>query len=1181
MPPSPVIPETIPVPGSGRSSSINDPLWKTTGDSVKDHDILAENDRRLANAFDETTFNLHENSEDFSSRNYTTTSPSSYKKPNITNNDNSNNNSFHSSHSSLKINTSKEEQFLKNNTKGWAHGVKVPYSVIKFDKLENAESTKILSKTYDQDYFKPRLVLDEIEHSEFTGSNDSKRSSIKSSISRAPDDEKEAGAEILRKDEIKSAFSGYYSIPRASLNIPNCYREDKEQVKLMQEIPKLCYQNYFDYDELTYTFGGFYNNRRTSFKHLGIPKNVDLDRISIHFPAELPPFVSKDILTNPFMCPNDHFFMFNPMRGTISYLDTVNSKYFPGHLCSLVSAKISQRHVFFYGGFEIQTLSVNYDPEVDRWIIRKNIALNEDGYILDVVTLRFSKVQLKQRGAKSHIGRLGCGITANIFDMDEASVSNVPERIPSPPVFTDSRKDKLSNLVSPNLRPMTSPKPMSGATPGPSKLSENYSAASVGNGTSSSPINNTVISNLKREEADFPATPQSNTSSASFSKQATNQSTASSVTQSSIESGISRLYASGSNLKASFTNNSNNTSSGSSTNSVSTPTTTSKMSKVFSKSSRLLHRHTTRNNQRESKSEHHPLKNTYSKQVKQNRSNSQTSANGTGSRPVSPVQKVTTKAEPIPLKIDTKVQNDNFATLTNSTPSPDFRTVYPSSDNIQVDIKPLPSYSSSSAGATYNKTATSKSPDCNCDQGICDLLEHQDSESIDSYEAENKPNGLFYDSILKSGLNGVSIFVFGGFYPVVDKEGFTTFKATNELLKIDLAVEDLPKGVKFHSEAMVFNVGKEKDFPMEICGDWPSPRGYAAYALIDHNHSQDINCELDLHSEHENEEFFPSRIRRAGSPISNVSSHCSSFRTSQSTSNETSKSNGKGATEFFFTGKAFVVQGGCDHEGNYFSDFFIFRFDECKWERLSTYLFDYFNYPLGPGEDDDGARYAKEYEVDDPVLVEAELRACHHTCLYYRNEERDYLFFLGGFRNDYLRYYDKVPYQSDNYEVTRHTSFPFASNNSNLLRIPVLNLQTQTWKFMRYYYDLDPQIGDSYQQKVSHNPSWCNAKISNYAGSISLNGKIITICHGGAPQVSSQQKLQAAEAELDMVTGMFNELVSQCHKKCINKTYSESDVTKQEALCLDRCVSKYFETNVQVGENMQKLGQAGAFMGRQ
>lgn len=79
-------------------------------------------------------------------------------------------------------------------------------------------------------------------------------------------------------------------------------------------------------------------------------------------------------------------------------------------------------------------------------------------------------------------------------------------------------------------------------------------------------------------------------------------------------------------------------------------------------------------------------------------------------------------------------------------------------------------------------------------------------------------------------------------------------------------------------------------------------------------------------------------------------------------------------------------------------------------------------------------------------------------------------------------------------------------------------------------------------------------------------------------------KLAAAEAELDMVTDMFNRyvlivfesnheersnasrLVEGCYKKCINTSYSEGDVNKGEALCLDRCVAKYFEVNTKVGE---------------
>ncbi|CCH40739.1 Mitochondrial import inner membrane translocase subunit TIM10 [Wickerhamomyces ciferrii] len=85
---------------------------------------------------------------------------------------------------------------------------------------------------------------------------------------------------------------------------------------------------------------------------------------------------------------------------------------------------------------------------------------------------------------------------------------------------------------------------------------------------------------------------------------------------------------------------------------------------------------------------------------------------------------------------------------------------------------------------------------------------------------------------------------------------------------------------------------------------------------------------------------------------------------------------------------------------------------------------------------------------------------------------------------------------------------------------------------------------------------------------------------GGAPAQPSEAKIAAAEAELDLVTDMFNRLVDNCHQKCISKSYNEGDVNKNESLCIDRCVSKYFEVNVKVGENMQKLGSSGAFGGR-
>ncbi len=95
---------------------------------------------------------------------------------------------------------------------------------------------------------------------------------------------------------------------------------------------------------------------------------------------------------------------------------------------------------------------------------------------------------------------------------------------------------------------------------------------------------------------------------------------------------------------------------------------------------------------------------------------------------------------------------------------------------------------------------------------------------------------------------------------------------------------------------------------------------------------------------------------------------------------------------------------------------------------------------------------------------------------------------------------------------------------------------------------------------------------------------------GQRPQPSSAEKIAAAEAEIEMVSNMFNQylhppphpssiprlsnnrhhrLVETCTKKCIPSSYRESDLNKGESVCLDRCVAKFFEVNVKVSEKMQ------------
>ncbi|CAD0081824.1 hypothetical protein D6C86_02901 [Aureobasidium pullulans] len=89
---------------------------------------------------------------------------------------------------------------------------------------------------------------------------------------------------------------------------------------------------------------------------------------------------------------------------------------------------------------------------------------------------------------------------------------------------------------------------------------------------------------------------------------------------------------------------------------------------------------------------------------------------------------------------------------------------------------------------------------------------------------------------------------------------------------------------------------------------------------------------------------------------------------------------------------------------------------------------------------------------------------------------------------------------------------------------------------------------------------------------------------GGRPQPSSAEKIAAAEAEIDMVSDMYNRLVETCTKKCIPNSYREGDLNKGESVCLDRCVGKFFEVNIKVSEKMQgeaagKQGGVGGFGG--
>lgn len=69
-----------------------------------------------------------------------------------------------------------------------------------------------------------------------------------------------------------------------------------------------------------------------------------------------------------------------------------------------------------------------------------------------------------------------------------------------------------------------------------------------------------------------------------------------------------------------------------------------------------------------------------------------------------------------------------------------------------------------------------------------------------------------------------------------------------------------------------------------------------------------------------------------------------------------------------------------------------------------------------------------------------------------------------------------------------------------------------------------------------------------------------------------QAKLQMVqEVELEMMSDLYNRMTAVCHKKCIPPKYSEGELGKGEAVCIDRCVAKYLDIHERIGKKLQNI----------
>lgn len=290
----------------------------------------------------------------------------------------------------------------------WTHGFQPPTTAFKFypsKKLAN----RLTLNTIQGKFFKPMAVLELVGHKSIHSDN---HHSI-----YEDNDASDSYTDLLypQTNPIQ-AFSSHFSLPKVSLNVPSLKNANDVIDHFQNDISRLIYHNFYAHDDIILCWGGLYNNEYSCFSKIGLPANVDIAKVSVYFPVDLPPFIDRDILMSPYLSLNKHLYLFNPDRSTITLLDAFTSN-LPDHLCSCSFAKISDRHVFIYGGFEVKIVRVYHDDTTDRWIVEKDLVLNEDGYIMDTITFKFVKVPLvKSENEDFSLGRLGNGITANVYN---------------------------------------------------------------------------------------------------------------------------------------------------------------------------------------------------------------------------------------------------------------------------------------------------------------------------------------------------------------------------------------------------------------------------------------------------------------------------------------------------------------------------------------------------------------------------------------------------------------------------------------------------------------------------------------------------------------------------------------------------------------------------------------------
>ncbi|CAR22318.1 Gpb1p [Lachancea thermotolerans CBS 6340] len=168
-----------------------------------------------------------------------------------------------------------------------------------------------------------------------------------------------------------------------SMTIPPLFGEMK--------LPPFAYQCTVDLDDNIYTLGGLTSS------YLYSDEAPDLSSFHVDGVPNLPPPLLDNVVNNPCMVNNHDLYVISSSSSRVQKPTTTGQV--PPPLLCMTGSVLTKRHIFYYGGFEIKT-ETTVDEQTGKFFLKKRAYLHNTAYILDVVTFKFTKVELVAQPTK-------------------------------------------------------------------------------------------------------------------------------------------------------------------------------------------------------------------------------------------------------------------------------------------------------------------------------------------------------------------------------------------------------------------------------------------------------------------------------------------------------------------------------------------------------------------------------------------------------------------------------------------------------------------------------------------------------------------------------------------------------------------------------------------------------------